>query len=98
MSQLSQQLALIDDRVDASLGQDACLVHFFNGKACLVGLTLHQPDLAEAALSYRFDEVEVVPLPVGGAGVLDYTCNVRHEARRIVRLPRQHLVGIAISH
>lgn len=49
--QLSQDLALVDDRLDTAFGYDSCLAHLLHGKVLLGLFALHTPYLAKAALA-----------------------------------------------
>lgn len=55
--QLREDLALVHDRLDAALGEDARLAHFLHGVVGLELLALDLPHLAEAALA---DAVQVL--------------------------------------
>lgn len=57
--QLLEDLPLVEDGADASLGEDACLGHLLHCKQLLVLLALDLPDLPEAALPNRIVILEI---------------------------------------
>jgi hypothetical protein len=57
--QLSENLALVHDRLDRPLCNDSRFRHFLHSVRLLRLLTLHLPNLAEAALPYAVEVVEV---------------------------------------
>ena len=62
MIQLLEDLALIEDGADASLGEDSCLGHLLHSKQLLVLLALDLPDFPEAALP---DSVVILEICLG---------------------------------
>ena len=59
MSHHGEDLAFVEDGVDAALGEDACLAHLFHGVLTSLFLLLHTPDLAEATFADDIVELEV---------------------------------------
>jgi hypothetical protein len=59
MIELLEDLALVEDRADTSLGEDACLGHLLHCKQLLVLLALDLPDFPEATLTNRIVILEI---------------------------------------
>lgn len=60
MMKLAQEFFLIHNRVDAALGYNSCLGHFFHGIEGLFFSHLDTPHLAKAASADHILKVEVV--------------------------------------
>jgi len=60
MVQRAEELLFVHDRVDTSLGYDACLGHFLHGEQLFLLAQFHFPDLAESAPAHNVLEVKVV--------------------------------------